>query len=191
VPEQLPYPGYATAKDIGKLAIPLAKYTYFRPQVMSQCTVMGRGNRKPLDPSKLQRLRENIRSVFPMMDDDEQFGISARSLLLELASHYELIPDTCELEGHHIPPWTLVLYICEFECHHVPPLTLISVCSWHLWLMYFMLFEHDELDESTLSSVVGLHVCCYACCSVVLHRHWNVVYIACPCLWFVKACQYL
>jgi len=65
------YAFYKNTKDIGKLGIPLAKYTYFGPQVMFQCTVMGRGNRKPLDPSKLQRLRENIRSVFPMMDDDE------------------------------------------------------------------------------------------------------------------------
>ena len=65
------YAFYKNKKDIGKLAIALAKYTYFGPQVMSQCTVTGRGNTNPLDPSKLQRLRENIRSVFPMMDDDE------------------------------------------------------------------------------------------------------------------------
>jgi len=58
-------------KDTGKLAIALAKYTYFRPQVMSQCTVMGRGNTNSLNSSKLQRLQENICSVFPMMDDDK------------------------------------------------------------------------------------------------------------------------
>jgi len=60
-----------------------------------------------------------------MMTSLKQFGISAKSVLLELARHYELLSDTCELEGHHIPPWTLVLYTCEFECHHVPPLTLV------------------------------------------------------------------
>jgi len=65
------YAFYKNTKDIGKLAIALAKYTYFGPEVMSQCTVTGRGSTNPLDPSKLQRLRENIRSVFPMMDDDE------------------------------------------------------------------------------------------------------------------------
>jgi len=65
------YALYKNTKDIGKLAIALAKYTYFGPQVMSQCTVTGRGSTNPLDPSKLQRLRENIRSVFPMMDDEE------------------------------------------------------------------------------------------------------------------------
>ena len=65
------YSFYKNTKDIGKLAIALAKYTYFGPQEMSQCTVMGRGNTKPLDPNKLKRLRENIRSVFPMVDDDK------------------------------------------------------------------------------------------------------------------------
>jgi len=65
------YSFYKNTKDIGKLAIALAKYTYFGPQEMSQCTVMGQGNTKPLDPNKLKRLRENIRSVFPMVDDDE------------------------------------------------------------------------------------------------------------------------
>ena len=69
-----------------------------------------------------------------MMTSLKQFGISAKSVLLELARHYELLSDTCELKGHHIPPWTLVLYIREFECHHIPPLTLIWVCSQHLWV---------------------------------------------------------
>jgi len=35
------YAFYKNTKDIGKLAIAWAKYTYFGPQVMSQCTVTG------------------------------------------------------------------------------------------------------------------------------------------------------
>jgi len=128
------YAFYKSTKDIGKFAIALVKYTYFMPQVMSQCTVTGQGNTNPLNPNNLQCLQENICSVLPMMmmTSLKQFGISARNLLQEHASHYELLPDTCELEGHHIPPWTLVLYIHEFECHHVPPLTLILVCTQRL-----------------------------------------------------------
>jgi len=52
------YSFHKNTKDIGKLAIALAKYTYFGPQEMSQCTVMGRGSTKPLNPNKLNCLRE-------------------------------------------------------------------------------------------------------------------------------------
>jgi len=83
---------------------------------------------------KISKKTSVLFSQWWMMTSLKQFGISARSLLQEPASHYELLPDTCELEVHCIPPWTLVLYIREFECHHIPPLTLIWVCTQHLWV---------------------------------------------------------
>ena len=65
------YKDYKNTKDIGKLAIALAKYTYFGSSVMAQSTVTGRGGTTPLDPVKLQHLRSNIHAIFPLMDDAE------------------------------------------------------------------------------------------------------------------------
>ena len=65
------YKDYKNTKDIGKLAIALAKYTYFGSSVMAQSTVTGRGGTTPLDPVKLQHLRSNIRAIFPLADDAE------------------------------------------------------------------------------------------------------------------------
>ena len=65
------YKDYKNTKDIGKLAIALAKYTYFGSSVMAQSTVTGRGGTTPLDPVKLQHLRRNIRAIFPLMDNAE------------------------------------------------------------------------------------------------------------------------
>ena len=63
------YKDYKNTKDIGKLAITLAKYTYFGSSVMAESTVTGRGGTTPLDPVKLQHLRSNIRAIFPLVDD--------------------------------------------------------------------------------------------------------------------------
>ena len=65
------YKFYKNAKDIGKLAIALAKYTYFGSATMSQCTVTGRGETTALDPIRLGLLRGDIRAIFPQMDDEE------------------------------------------------------------------------------------------------------------------------
>jgi len=65
------YKFYKNAKDIGKLAIALVKYTYFGLATMSQCTVTGQGETTTLDPIKLGLLRGNIRAIFPQMDDEE------------------------------------------------------------------------------------------------------------------------
>ena len=43
---------YKNTKDIGKLAIGSAKYTYYGSSVMAQSTVTGRGGTTPLDPVK-------------------------------------------------------------------------------------------------------------------------------------------
>ena len=67
----MPYKDYKSTKDIGKLAIVLAKYTYFGLSVMVQSTVTDRGGTTPLDPIKLQHLRSNIHAIFPLMDDAE------------------------------------------------------------------------------------------------------------------------
>ena len=58
------YKDYKNTKDIGKLAIALAKYTYFGSSVMAESTVTGRGGTTPLDPVKLQHLRSNISAIF-------------------------------------------------------------------------------------------------------------------------------
>ena len=65
------YRYYKNPKDIGKLAIALAKYTYFGVSIMGECTVTGRGETTALDPVKLGLLQNNIRAVFPQMDNDE------------------------------------------------------------------------------------------------------------------------
>ena len=67
------YKDYKNTKDIGKLAIALARYTYFGLSIMAQTesTVTGRGGTTPLDPVKLQHLRSNIHAIFPLMDDAE------------------------------------------------------------------------------------------------------------------------
>ena len=65
------YKDYRNTKDIGKLAIALAKYTYFGWSVMAQSTVTDRGGTTPLDPVKLQHIRSNIRAIFSLMDDAE------------------------------------------------------------------------------------------------------------------------
>ena len=62
---------YKNTKDIGKLAIALAKYTYFGSSVMAHSTVTGRGGTTPLNAVELQHLRSNIRAIFPLMDDAE------------------------------------------------------------------------------------------------------------------------
>ena len=64
------YKDYKNTKDIGKLAVALAKYTYFGSSVMAQSTVTGRGGTTPLDPVKLH-LWSNIRAIFPLVDDAE------------------------------------------------------------------------------------------------------------------------
>ena len=64
------YKDYKNTKDIGKLAITLAKYTYFGSSVMAQSTVTGRGGTTPLDPVKLH-LQSNIHAIFPLVDNAE------------------------------------------------------------------------------------------------------------------------
>ena len=65
------YRFYKNAKDSDKLAVALAKYTYFGPTIMAQSTVTGRGDVTGLDPIKLRLLQGNINAIFPQMDDDQ------------------------------------------------------------------------------------------------------------------------
>ncbi len=65
------YSQYKNSKVIGRLAIALAKYTYFGNAVLSRSTITGRGNKAALDPSALRLLQGNIRAIFPNKDDDE------------------------------------------------------------------------------------------------------------------------
>ena len=78
------YKFYKNAKDIGKLAVALVKYTYFGLTIIAQSTVTGRGDVTGLDPIKLRLLQGNITAIFPQKDDDK-FGISA---WIQLHSRY-------------------------------------------------------------------------------------------------------
>ena len=65
------YARYKNRRDVGRLAIALAKCTYFGAATMADSTVTGRGDTAALDPTKLQQLKANIRSIFPTMSDAE------------------------------------------------------------------------------------------------------------------------
>ena len=63
------YSRYKNEKHIGRLAIALAKYTYFGPGEMSLCTITGRKGTKAMDFVKLQQLRNNIHGIFPLISE--------------------------------------------------------------------------------------------------------------------------
>ncbi len=65
------YAKYRNAKDVGRLAVALAKHTYFGRNVLSQSTITGRGGRSALDAAKLNQLKGNIRSIFPQLPENE------------------------------------------------------------------------------------------------------------------------
>ncbi len=67
------YAKYKNPTNVGRLAVALAKYTYFGPTVLSQSTLTGRGGHTPLDRAKLDQLRANIRSIFHQLGEKE-FG---------------------------------------------------------------------------------------------------------------------
>ena len=64
------YASYKTKKNISRLAVTLAKFTYFGTNVMSKSTVMRRGNTMALDAKKVLQLSMTIRGIFPLMSDD-------------------------------------------------------------------------------------------------------------------------
>ena len=65
------YARYQNQRDVGKLAIALAKHTYFGEAVLRNSTFTGRNNTNKLDAKKLLSLREDIRSVFPHMEGED------------------------------------------------------------------------------------------------------------------------
>ena len=65
------YARYKNRRDVGRLAIALAKHTYFGTAIMASSTITGRGDTTALDPNKLEQLKANIRSIFPTMSDAE------------------------------------------------------------------------------------------------------------------------
>ena len=64
------FSSYKNRKDIGRLAIVLAKYTYFASRTMAESTITGHGGTKPLDARKMEQLRANIRGIFPLLNDE-------------------------------------------------------------------------------------------------------------------------
>ena len=72
-------------------------------------------------------------------------------------------------------------HMCQQQQHgtgdQVEPLGTVTIRD-----IYFMSFEHGELDGKC--SLIGCMITCLfcACCWVALHMRSNVVYIACPCL---------
>lgn len=55
---------YKNEREAGKLAIALARFTYFGDTVLSQSTLTGRNNMPALDREKMASLKRDIRSVF-------------------------------------------------------------------------------------------------------------------------------
>ena len=71
---------YKNRRDIGRLAIVLAKYTYFGHNLMACSTTTGCKGTKALDTSRLQQIRANIHSIFPLLDDEDFSEIWANCL---------------------------------------------------------------------------------------------------------------
>ena len=69
------YLKYKNQRDIGRLAVALAKYTYFGEEVMRRSTLTGTRNKDtiPLDPEKLKGLSKDIRAVFPSNLSEQEF----------------------------------------------------------------------------------------------------------------------
>lgn len=65
------YSRYKNRRDVGRLAIALAKYTYFGPAALAESTITGRVDTTALDPSELEQLKADIHSIFPDMSDTE------------------------------------------------------------------------------------------------------------------------
>ena len=67
------YSKYKNQCDIGRLAVALAKYTYFGEEVMRRSTLTGTRNKDtiPLDPEKLKS--KDIRGVFPSNLSEQEF----------------------------------------------------------------------------------------------------------------------
>ena len=62
------YQRFKHTRDVGHLAIQLAKRTYFGTFVMSHSTVSGRNNTTPLDCKEMKAV---LRSVFSSISDEE------------------------------------------------------------------------------------------------------------------------
>ena len=69
------YATYKNQRDIGKLAVALAKFTYFGEDVLRKSTLTGSRNKDtvPLDPNKLKSLSKDIRGVFPSDMSPQEF----------------------------------------------------------------------------------------------------------------------
>ena len=65
------YQCFKNMRDVGHLAIQLAKRTYFGTSVMSHSTVSGRNNTTPLDRKKMKEMKAVLRSVFSSISDEE------------------------------------------------------------------------------------------------------------------------
>ena len=62
------YQHFKNTRDVGRLAIQLAKHTYFGTFVMSHSTVSGRNNTTRL---KMMEMKAVLRSVFSSISDEE------------------------------------------------------------------------------------------------------------------------
>ena len=68
-------------REAGKLAIALARFTYFGDTVLRQSTLTGRNNMPALDRQKMASLKRDIRSVFPHMSEEDFLTLWGRCLL--------------------------------------------------------------------------------------------------------------
>ena len=58
------YDKYMTADFCGRVAIKLARNTYFGETVLAASTVTGHSNTRPLDPLKLKEMKAALRTRF-------------------------------------------------------------------------------------------------------------------------------
>ena len=79
---------FKNRRDVGRLTIVLAKYMYFSHDLMACSTTTGHKGTKALDTSRLQQLRANIHSIFPLLDEDSSnLGEMSRGITECLQAH--------------------------------------------------------------------------------------------------------
>ena len=78
-------------KDYGRIAVALARFTYFGHEVMKKSTITGADGTDMLNPLAMRSLRADMRGLFMDMSETE-FELTWRSVSMPLL----LLADTCD-----------------------------------------------------------------------------------------------
>lgn len=102
-------------KEVGKLAIALARDAYFGDEVLSQSTIHGKGNSRVLDNSKLSSLLSVIHanSAFSKMSKEEFSNIVKPKVFSSLQHHCKYLQWLKKVTSWH-NNYPLTLLICYF-----------------------------------------------------------------------------